>query len=44
MKHKIFLTFVMFFFAIGISYAQDDLLNQLDSGQPKEKQITPSRT
>jgi hypothetical protein len=41
MKVTNFLTFVMVFFAVGFSNAQDDLLNQLDSGQPKEKQITP---
>jgi hypothetical protein len=41
MKLKYFLTFVMIFFAMGFSFAQDDLLSQLEADQPKEKQITP---
>ncbi len=36
---KNFLSFILVFFAIGFASAQDDLLNQLDSQQPTEKQV-----
>jgi hypothetical protein len=39
MKLKHVLTFLLIFFVAGFASAQDDLLNQLDSIKPTEKQI-----
>ncbi len=41
MKIKNLLPILFVFFVVGYATAQDDLLNQLDSGNTKEKQITP---
>jgi hypothetical protein len=42
MRMKYFLGLVLMIFASGSVFAQDDLLNQLDSQQPTEKQIAPA--
>jgi hypothetical protein len=41
MNIKNLLPTLFFFFVVGYATAQDDLLNQLDAGNTKEKQITP---
>jgi Membrane bound beta barrel domain (DUF5777) len=42
MEIKSFITFVLVFFTISFATAQDDLLKELDSQKPKEKEIETS--
>ena len=39
MKIKNLLSLVLVFFVVGFATAQDDLLNQLDAGAPKQANI-----
>lgn len=42
MKIRKFFTYLLVFFVIGYASAQEDLLNQLDNGIPKDKQVVTS--
>lgn len=42
MKIRNFFTYLLVFFVIGYASAQEDLLNQLDNGIPKDKQVVTS--